>query len=82
MFFGLTLPLALTSPLGFACPAVFALGMTLPLLVFASFLPSASTRGQGQFLRGERPWRRLATPLAGMVFVLAGLYDTFVYWLL
>lgn len=82
LFFGLTLPLALTSPLGFLYPAVFALGMTLPLLGFASFLPGGNAEGQGKYLRGVRSWRRFATPIAGGVFLLAGLYDTFVYWLL
>lgn len=82
LFFGLTLPLALTSPLGFLYPAVFALGMTLPLLGFAALLPAGNAEGQGKYLRGVRGWRRLATPVAGAVFVLAGLYDTFVYWLL
>ena len=82
LFFGLTLPLALASPLGFLYPAVFALGMTLPLLGFAAFLPSGNAQGQGRYLRGVRHWRRLATPVAGGVFLLAGLYDTFVYWLL
>ncbi|AFZ69725.1 cytochrome c biogenesis protein (plasmid) [Deinococcus peraridilitoris DSM 19664] len=82
LFFGLTVPLALTSSLGFLYPAVFALGMTLPLLGFAAFLPGGNAQGQGRYLRAVRTWRRLATPIAGGVFLLAGLYDTFVYWLL
>lgn len=82
LFFGLTLPLALSAPLGWAYPAVFALGMTTPLLVFASLIPVGDAAGQGRYLRGVRAWRRLTTPLAGAVFLLAGLYDTFVYWLL
>lgn len=79
LYFGLTLPLALTAPLGVLYPVAFVLGMMLPLLVLIAFLPDG--RGQN-YVGGLRHVHRLATPLAGAVFVLAGLYDTFVYWLL
>ncbi|MGI8747886.1 MAG: sulfite exporter TauE/SafE family protein, partial [Deinococcus sp.] len=82
LFFGLTLPLALNAPFGWGYPALFALGMTLPLLVFASLIPSEDSAGQGRYLSSVRTWRRMATPLAGTVFLMAGAYDTFVYWLL
>ncbi|GGK33532.1 hypothetical protein GCM10008955_29470 [Deinococcus malanensis] len=82
LYFGLTLPMALTAPLGLLYPVAFVLGMMLPLLVVVAFL---STRGAGQprgLLGGLRRFHRLATPLAGSVLVLAGVYDTFLYWLL
>lgn len=82
LFFGLTLPMAATAPLGWAYPAVFALGMTLPLLAFATLIPAQNTAGQGRYLNIVRAWRRVSGPLAGAVFVLAGVFDTFVYWLL
>ncbi len=87
LFFGLTVPLALSAPLGALYPAAFAVGMTLPLLGLAWLVSSAgaaspdgAARSSGGYLRAVRGWRRLATPLAGVVFVLAGLYDTVVYW--
>ena len=80
LYFGLTLPLAITVPLGALYPVAFVLGMMLPLLVLIAFLPGG---GGGQaYVGGLRRVHRLATPLAGAVFVLAGLYDTFLYWLL
>ncbi|MEW6421281.1 MULTISPECIES: sulfite exporter TauE/SafE family protein [Deinococcus] len=82
LYFGLTLPLALTAPLGALYPAAFVLGMMLPLLVLVAFLPAASASGRQTYIGGLRRVHRLATPLAGAVFVLAGLYDTFIYWLL
>lgn len=82
LYFGLTLPLALTAPLGALYPAAFVLGMTLPLLVLVAFLPGVAASGRHTSVGGLRRVHRLATPLAGGVFVLAGLYDTFVYWLL
>ena len=64
------------------CPVAFVLGMTLPLLVLVAFLPGASASEQQTYVGGLGRVHQLATPLAGAVFVLAGLYDTFVYWLL
>ncbi|MFD2609378.1 sulfite exporter TauE/SafE family protein [Deinococcus taklimakanensis] len=82
LYFGLTLPLMLTAPLGALYPVAFVLGMTLPLLVLVAFLPGTSAGAQQTYVGGLRRVHQLATPLAGAVFVLAGLYDTFVYWLL
>lgn len=82
LYFGLTLPLALTAPLGMLYPVAFVLGMMLPLLLLVAFLPSAGAGERRAYLGRLRHVHRLATPLAGAVFILAGLYDTFVYWLL
>ncbi|MEF2278411.1 sulfite exporter TauE/SafE family protein [Deinococcus sp. YIM 134068] len=82
LYFGLTLPLMLTAPLGALYPVAFVLGMTLPLLVLVAFLPGASASEQQTYVGGLGRVHQLATPLAGAVFVLAGLYDTFVSWLL
>ena len=80
LFFGATLPLAAQSPLGLTFPALFALGMSLPILMLAALVPgSEERRGAMRVLRG---WHRFATPVAGTVFVLVGLYDVFVYWFL
>lgn len=82
LYFGLTLPLAITAPLGALYPVAFVLGMMLPLLILVAFLPAATASGRQTYLTGLRRVHRLAAPLAGAVFVLAGLYDTFIYWLL
>jgi cytochrome c biogenesis protein CcdA len=78
LFFGATLPLAAQSPLGLMFPALFALGMSLPILMLAALVPGGEPRrGAMRVLRG---WHRFATPVAGTVFVLVGVYDVFVYW--
>ena len=80
LYFGLTLPLAMTAPLGVLYPVAFVVGMMVPLLVLVALFPTA---GVGQaYVVGLRRLHRLSTPFAGTVFVLSGLYDTFVYWLL
>ncbi|MBB5378504.1 cytochrome c biogenesis protein CcdA [Deinococcus metalli] len=79
LFFGLTLPQALTAPAGAFYPALFALGMSVPLLIVVGLLPA---QGAANPAVQARHLGRLVTPLAGAVFVLTGLFDTFVYWLM
>ncbi|RTH04818.1 cytochrome C biogenesis protein [Thermus scotoductus] len=77
LFFGLLLPLALASPLGFLLPGVFALGTGLPLglllLLFARL-------GRGQALKGMRHLGSALLGGAGGVFVVLGILDTVLYW--
>lgn len=79
LFFGLTLPQALTAPAGALYPALFALGMSAPLLILVGLLPAQGTANPAV---QARRLGRLVTPLAGAVFVMTGLFDTFVYWLM
>jgi cytochrome c-type biogenesis protein len=80
LFFGLTIPLALTSPLGVTYPALFALGTTLPLLGLAGLLTlGIGTKG---YLAGARRIAAWLQPAAAAVLILAGLNDTVTYWFL
>lgn len=81
LFFGLTLPLALRSPVGAVYPGVFAFGTTLPLLGLAGLLTAGAGATQG-YLKGARRLDAWLRPLAGVVLILAGLNDTLVYWFL
>lgn len=78
LFFGLTVPMAAASPLGALYPVVYALGVMLPLPLLVAFTSS----GRGTALAGARTAHRLGARVAGAVFMLVGMYDTFVYWLL
>lgn len=81
LFFGLTIPMALASPLGAFYPATFALGATIPLLVIAAALAVGfgSKAGYTSLSRRIGSW---VQPAAAAVFILAGLNDTLLYWLL
>lgn len=81
LFFGLTIPLALSAPAGALYPGVFALGTTLPLLGFAAVMAVGASTTQG-FLRGARRIDAWLRPAAGIVLILAGLNDTVMYWLI
>ncbi|MBI3079760.1 MAG: sulfite exporter TauE/SafE family protein [Deltaproteobacteria bacterium] len=89
LFFGLTLPLALSQPAGWLLPGVFALGTGLPLLALTGLMPrrlslvahaGTGAWNAGPTLGGLLRWGRLGQKLAGLVFVIAGLHDTFTYW--
>lgn len=80
LFFGLTIPLALQSPVGVLYPPAFALGTTLPLLGLTGLLALGANRAR--YFRGLRRINRLLGLVAGVVLVLAGLNDTLVYWFL
>lgn len=81
LFFGLTIPLALTSPIGMVYPGVFALGSTLPLLGLAGLLTVRAGATQA-YMAGTRRVSAWLQPAAAIVFILAGLNDTLVYWFL
>ena len=81
LFFGLTVPLALQSPVGWSYPALFAAGTALPLLAYALLLTAGSDLA-GRWLRRVGGMHRVAARIAGLVFILAGLNDTVTYWFL
>ncbi len=81
LFFTLTIPLALGSPLGVVYPGVFALGTTLPLLGMVGLLAIGAgvTRA---YLQGAQRLERWLRPVAAGVLIVAGLNDTLIYWFL
>ena len=81
LFFGLTIPLALQSSVGVLFPPAFALGTTLPLLGFTGVLALGAS-GTAAFVHRVGGANRWLERLAGVVLVVAGLHDTFVYWLM
>ena len=80
LFFGLTLPLAIASPIGPLYPGVFALGTALPLLLFL-VLASAASVSVGSFRRRARGVSLQLNRVVGVVFILVGLNEIVLYWL-
>ena len=81
LFFGLLIPLAITSRGGLFFPGVFALGTSIPLLVLVGLLLATASGARGFIskMRAIDPYLRAA---AAVVLILAGLNDTLTYWLL
>lgn len=80
LFFGAMLPAAVASRAGLVFPALFALGTAVPVLLILALLDRGKPKGEvlGEMRRGGR---RLNLA-GGVVLVVAGLYDTLVYWFL
>ena len=80
LFFGLTVPLSLQSPVGFAFPALFAVGTSVPVLLLGGVLASGVSPGMNRVTLGRTGV--VLTRLAGAIFIIAGLHDTLTYWAL
>jgi len=81
LFFGLLVPLALTSAGGFVYPPVFALGTSVPLLAFAS-MTILGAGSVGGFVRQVRRFDRWAQTAVGLIFLLVGFNEFILYWLI
>lgn len=79
LFFGLTIPLALSSTAGWSYPGIFAVGTTLPLFLLAGLLALGSD-ARGTFMERLRGSQPTISRIAGAVFILAGINDTLTYW--
>jgi cytochrome c-type biogenesis protein len=79
LFFGLTLPLAVSAPAGLVFPALFAAGTSVPVLASAALL-ALGAPADGRRALGRAG--RLLARLSGVAFVLLGLHDTLIYWAL
>ena len=81
LFFGLMIPLAVISAGGWIFPGVFALGTALPVLIVAGVLASGNDFSSKLTERLSRGQRRIGQ-ISGGVFVVAGVNDTLIYWLI
>ncbi len=79
LFFGLTIPLALQSSLGWTFPGLFAVGTALPLLFFSALLGAGLGAAETNLAR-MRSVGKVVNRIAGGVFILAGINDTVTYW--
>lgn len=80
LFFGLVIPLSVTSPGGLAYPGVFALGTTLPLLAFAGLI-AFGVHNINRYVRGLRRFDLYARWIVGVIFIIGGINETIIYWL-
>ncbi|MDZ4345104.1 MAG: sulfite exporter TauE/SafE family protein [Candidatus Binatia bacterium] len=81
LFFGLMIPMALGNAGGWVFPGLFAVGASLPLLVFSG-LVGLGRRTFTAWIDRLKDSHRKISRVAGIVFILAGINDTLIYWLL
>lgn len=81
LFFGLTIPLAIASPGGVVFPGVFAVGSALPVLGIAGLLASG-TVNMSKFVKGFKAANARFQRVAAIVFVVVGVHEIILYWLI
>ncbi|MFC4769590.1 hypothetical protein [Effusibacillus consociatus] len=81
LFFGVVVPKSGTSSTRFFDPVFFAVGTTIPLLLYTLFL-STGTALLTKVI--DRTWsvHRVSKVLSGTMFLLSGIYETISYWLI
>jgi cytochrome c-type biogenesis protein len=79
LFFGMLIPMTIASAEGLYLPLVFAFGTGLPVILFTYLL--AFTAGKvGIFYNQITKIEKVMRLVAGIVFVLTGLYYVFIFW--
>jgi cytochrome c-type biogenesis protein len=81
LFFGIVIPLGVSTSGGIILPGVFAIGTALPLLIITFLL--AYGIGTTKFFTRDVPRiNAILQKVAGVVFILAGINDIIAYWLI
>ena len=80
LFFGLLVPLSLSTRAGLLYPGIFALGTTLPLLFFAGLL-ALGARNVNRYVRQVKRLDTYIRRAAGIIFILGGINEMIIYWL-
>ncbi len=81
LFFGLTIPLAIASPGGVLFPGVFAIGTALPVIGLAALMASGAVN-MSQFLRRFKAADVWIQRGVGIIFLLIGINEIVLYWLI
>ncbi|WP_407270665.1 sulfite exporter TauE/SafE family protein [Radiobacillus sp. PE A8.2] len=82
LFFGLLVPLGIQTTGGILLPPIFAIGTTIPLIVFVLILVDSSDIIKQKYFKKTKSLNRWLTKFAAIIFLLAGINDTFTYWFL
>lgn len=77
MFFGMLIPLVLSSAEGLLLPPLFALGTGMPVIAF-SFLIAFSMQKVGRAFQVVQKIEKVMRYLVASVFMVSGLYYTFI----
>ena len=77
LFFGMLMPITIKA--GLLAPIVFSIGTGFPVILFA-FVIAFSLEKLGQYFKVITQVEKVMRTLAGLVFVLTGLYYINIYW--
>lgn len=78
LFFGTLIPLSLSSKYGYWLPTFFAAGTAIPVIILMIIISYLGLNGT--LIKKSRKAGKMIQLIAGILMVLMGLYDSFVYW--
>lgn len=78
LFFFSLMPIVLSSSYGAVLPSIFAVGTSIPLLIFAVIISYIGL--DGSLMKKSRRIGMTVQKTAGYILVLVGIMDTITYW--
>jgi len=79
LFFAMLIPMTLSESAGLALPVVFSIGTGLPVILFA-FVIAFSMEKLGTYFKAISKIEKVMRFVAGLVFILTGLYYINIYF--
>lgn len=79
LFFAMLIPMTLSADAGLALPVVFSFGTGLPVILFA-FVIAFSMEKLGMYFKAITKMEKVMRFVAGLVFILTGLYYINIYF--
>ena len=79
LFFAMLIPMTLSADAGLALPVVFSFGTGLPVILFA-FVIAFSMEKLGMYFNAITKVEKVMRVIAGIVFILTGLYYINIYF--
>ena len=77
LFFLTLMPVAMSSPIGFVYPSLFAIGTTVPLLFFFLLLWLFDAK---KLIKQGRKFGQVVQQWTGVVLVIVGIFEVTMYW--
>ncbi|GAM14059.1 urease accessory protein UreH domain-containing protein [Mesobacillus selenatarsenatis] len=78
LFFFTLMPIVLSTSYGAVLPSVFAIGTSIPLIIFAAIISYIGLNGS--LLKKSRKLGSVVQKLAGYTLIIVGIFDTVTYW--
>jgi len=79
LFFAILIPMTISSAEGLALPFIFSIGTGLPVIFFA-FIIAFSIEKLGKYFKAIQKLEKVMRIVAGVTFLLTGLYYLNIYW--
>ena len=78
LFFFTLMPIVLSTSYGAVLPSVFAIGTSIPLIIFAAIISYIGLNGT--LMKKGRKLGSIVQKIAGYILILVGIFDTVTYW--